>query len=158
MINQANTAGNALYAQTEFHCEQERQQLCNKFQKEWETRHHNDEEEFRRLILTIYSRASTRIIAHKLVSILLAPLLAVSLVNFLKGKPYLQEIADAVLPENTPERVVKIVTTESVWITVFTVLFVQQLGKVVLGLVDLLNWGHHEKYYDNIHTLIDNDE
>lgn len=113
-----------------------------------------DFQEFRRLMRTVYRRASARLLAHKMFSILCAPVMAVTLVNFLQGKPYYMGIRNYLLPETAPEKVVKVLTSSRTWTTVFTVLFVKQLGKVVVFLVDKFNY-RNDDIYSDVDELID---
>ncbi|CAB9510854.1 expressed unknown protein [Seminavis robusta] len=114
-----------------------------------------DLQEFRRLLRTIYARASSRILVFKLVSMLVAPISAISLVEMIQGVPYLVDLFGALLPESTPKFLVNLLEKDSFWVTIFTVLFIQSLGKLALRLVDWFWWGSNskDKYYEDCDEL-----
>lgn len=112
-------------------------------------------DEFRRLLTTLYARGGSRVGAHKLVSLFVAPVGAISLVNMIKGRPYLIDLFTKGIPVGCPEKMIETLTKESLWVTVFTVAFVTQLAKMALSFVDWLWWGNNadDKMYENCDEL-----
>lgn len=109
--------------------------------------------EFRRLLRTMYARASTRILAYRFVSMLCAPVISISLVHFIEGQTYLLDLFDVLLPERTPDKVLALLTKESLWITILTMVLVKRLGGLVLGLVDWMWWREKKDYYHGVDEL-----
>ena len=100
-----------------------------------------DIHEFRRLVRTLYARVSSRIVAFKVVKILFAPILAIRLVDMLKGTPIVIGLFDKVIHETTPGWIGEVVAKETVWSSVFTLLCVIGLGNTALSVIDFLWWG-----------------
>ena len=109
--------------------------------------------EFQRLLRTMYARASSRVLAYKVVSILFAPVLSISLINFIQGKTYLKELFNALLPEKTPKKITNLLTKESLWVTMFTMILVKNLGGLILGFVDWMWWGPKDDFYRGMDQL-----
>lgn len=101
-----------------------------------------DIHEFRRLVRTLYARVSSRIVAFKVVKILCAPILAIRLVDILKGTPMVVGLFDKFIHDTTPSWIAGVVTKETVWSSVFTLLCVIGLGKTALRVIDFLWWGN----------------
>lgn len=96
-------------------------------------------DEFRSLALVLASRASTRLVAHKIVTIVCAPLLAVEVVRISLGKEWVRKLADRVLPERvTGVKVAGMVRKAEFWRTALTVGFVVTLGNLMLAAMDLV--------------------
>lgn len=96
-------------------------------------------DEFRELALVLASRATTRLVAHKFVTIVCAPLLAVEVVRLSLGKQWVRQLADRVLPENlTGPKVASLVRKAEFWRTALTVGFVVTLGNLMLASVNLV--------------------
>jgi len=91
-------------------------------------------DEFGRLARIIGRRAMFRLVAHKMVTLLGAPLLAEYTLRRLIGRPHLHAWAARVLPE----RYLGTLTSVTLWRTVLIVLFVASMGNIVLGIVDFL--------------------
>jgi hypothetical protein len=97
-------------------------------------------DEFKRLMLILVSRASTRLLSYKLLTTVLAPLLASQIVHFLSGNVGALEGAANQL---VSEKYLKIFMSDSVWLeglvneplvlTVVTAFLVSKLGDKVLG-------------------------
>ena len=100
-----------------------------------------DIHEFRRLVRTLYARVSSRIVAFKVVKILCAPILAIRLVDALKGTSLIMHLFDNFVTESTPSWLASLLTKETVWSAVFTLLCVIGLGKTALRVIDYLWWG-----------------
>lgn len=100
-----------------------------------------DIHEFRRLVRTLYARVSSRIVAFKVVKMLCAPILAIRLVDILKGTPFVMSLFDRIVNESTPSWLASLLTKETVWSSVFTLLCVIGLGKTALRVIDYLWWG-----------------
>ena len=92
--------------------------------------------EFSELAAVLASRATTRLVAHKIVSFVVAPLLAIKTVDWLSGK----ELARLV-PNTFKDRM----TDANVWKTALTVVFVKGLGDVVISSVTLVMDAFHLK-------------
>lgn len=98
------------------------------------------ESEFKDLASRLLSRGATRLLAHKLVTVLVAPFLATTTVRYLAtsdrtagARSVLAKAAETHLPE----RLARMVRSVGFWTAVFLVLTVSQLGNAVLGAV---NW------------------
>ena len=116
-------------------------------------------DEFRRLMRTLYARVSSRVVAFKVIKMVCAPVLAIKLVDLLKGNSYLKELFDSIVPETTPNFLVALLTKESFWSSIFTLLLVVGLGKAAFGLIDWLWWGRviNNKDYDGCDELLAKD-
>ena len=92
-------------------------------------------DEFGRLARIIGRRAIFRLVAHKMVTLIGAPLLAeYTLRRLLIGRPHLHAWAARVVPE----RYLGTLTSVTLWRTVLIVLFVASMGNIALGIVDFL--------------------
>jgi len=94
-------------------------------------------EEFHGLAKTVGRRALSRLLAHKLVTLLGAPLLAAYLVRLLSGKEWLPELASTIVPQRFHEKVLPVVTSKAFCRTVLIVALVATLGNIVMKTV---NW------------------
>lgn len=92
--------------------------------------------EFSELAGVLASRATTRLVAHKIVSFVVAPLLAIKTVDWLSGKE-LSRLAPNILKDR--------MTDANVWKTALTVVFVKGLGDVVISSVTLVMDAFHLK-------------
>ena len=89
-------------------------------------------DEFKNLVFTILSRASTRLVAYKFLSLLIAPILA-TLVSpivfaYTPGKSWMREVSSQWIPEETIDKIFN----ETLCQTVLTVFLVSTLGNVVI--------------------------
>lgn len=118
-----------------------------------------DLSEFRRLLRTLYARVSSRVLAFKVIKVLLAPPLAVSLVDVIKNQPSLIEWFENHIPERTPTVVVNLLGKESLWSALFTLTLVIGLSKSALAVIDKIWWGNvNSKEYDGCENdLVPND-
>ena len=89
-------------------------------------------DEFYALVKTIYSGALTRLVAHKVVTMIGAPVLAEYILRILKGKKWFRIFATTVVPDNLHN----LVLSESVARSSLIVLMVMTLGNVFLAAVD----------------------
>jgi len=92
---------------------------------------HLGKDEFKRLVPVLLSRASTRLCAHRALTIFGAPLLARKVVQRLKGNSFLKQSGSKLVPHKYEETVLN----EDFWKTALTVVFVQTLGQTILGVV-----------------------
>jgi hypothetical protein len=95
-----------------------------------------NQEEFKGLAHTLARRALWRLVAHKLVTLVGAPVLAEYLVRTLAGKEWLPHLAYAIVPDRFKERVIPIITSTSFGRTVLVVLLVATLGNTVMNSVN----------------------
>lgn len=96
-----------------------------------------DKEEFKGLAKTLGGRAASRLVAHKMVTLIGAPLLAEYLVRTLAGKDWLIRTAEFVIPNRFHEKALPVVCSKPFCRTVLMVLLVASLGNIVLSIV---NW------------------
>lgn len=92
-----------------------------------------DREEFTSIMSILTRRAIWRLLSHKSVSFIGAPLLAESIVRLFHARKWGLQFITAHAPSN----MVPALTSISVWRTVLLVVFVKSLGNLVLGMV---NW------------------
>jgi len=90
-------------------------------------------EEFRGLAEICARRAAVRIVANKFIQLFVAPFLAEGTLRWLKEQTWLYE---AVVVPLVPERFIPIVTNQVMGRTVLMVLFVSNLGRIVMGFVN----------------------
>jgi len=95
---------------------------------------HLGKDEFKRLVLVLLSRASTRLIAYQAASIFGGPLLAWEVVRKLKGNSFLKQAGSKLVPH----KYARIVLNEEFWLTTLTVVFVATLGRIFLVVVSFI--------------------
>jgi hypothetical protein len=95
-------------------------------------------EEFGGIAHTLARRALSRLIAHKLVTIIGAPLLAEYLVHTLATKHWLQRMAEAIVPIRFHERILPVITSKAFCRSVLIVLLVATLGNIVMSTVNMI--------------------
>jgi hypothetical protein len=94
-------------------------------------------EEFKKLARVLGSRAATRLAAHKVVTLIGAPLLAAYVVRRLTGKEWLPAFAAWVVPDSLEEKVLPVITSKNFCRTVLIVIFVSTLGNFIFRNI---NW------------------
>jgi hypothetical protein len=92
-------------------------------------------EEFKRMSRIIGRRAMSRLVAHKLVTLAGAPILAEYLVRTLAGKEWLSRMTD-LLPKRFHERFLPVITSKAFCRTVLIVVLVATLGNIVMSIVN----------------------
>ncbi len=85
-------------------------------------------EELKKIVLLAMPRTTARLAAHKILSFLVAPMLAVKTVNRLDGNVWLMELGEKWVPENFKH----IVLTKDFWKLTLTVSLVSALGSSVI--------------------------
>jgi len=91
-------------------------------------------DEFSKLARTLGRRAITRLLAHKLVTLIGAPILAEFTLRQFMGRAWLHKLAARVIPEPF----LSTVTSVSFCRTILIILFVASLGNIVLGVVNFV--------------------
>lgn len=92
-------------------------------------------EEFSRLAVLLASRATTRLVAHKVVSFVVAPVLAIKTVEGLSGR----HLGDGEMTKRlVPARMQRRIADANLWKTLLTVVFVKGLGNVVISSVTVV--------------------
>lgn len=103
-----------------------------------------DEQEFERLLATLYGVASSRVVAHKIVSNVVAPLAAVAAFDFLKGSLGIDWTGLlGYLPAQTPTALVKTLSEEKTWVALLTGIFCKPLLAGAVEVVNRLTWGEN---------------
>lgn len=92
-----------------------------------------NQQEFTRLACLLGERALARLVVHKLVSLVGAPLLAEWVIRQCHGLPWIQGFATRIVPKKW----VPMVTSPAFGRTLLVVLFVASLGNIVMSIV---NW------------------
>jgi hypothetical protein len=94
-------------------------------------------DEFKGLAKTLGRRALSRLVAHKLVTLVGAPILAEYLVRTLAGKEWLPRMAEGLVPKRFHERLLPAIKSRVFCRTVLIVVLVETLGNIVIFIV---NW------------------
>jgi hypothetical protein len=85
-------------------------------------------DELKKIMSLAMPRTTARLVGHKLVTLVLAPYLAVKTVNALSGKVWLKDLGEKLVPE----RFQSFVLTKDFWKLTLAVGFVSVLGNLVL--------------------------
>jgi hypothetical protein len=116
-----------------------------------------DQQEFERLLSTLYARASSRVLTYRFISNLCAPLCAIRLVDWIRvGQPgLLDAVWSTFVPSQTPEVVVNALSQEKTWIALLTAVLCKQLAGAAMQLVDRFWWGDNaeEQFYEMVSEL-----
>lgn len=115
-------------------------------QADWTHNRQLDKDEFKALADTLIARASFRLLAHKFVTIVIAPIVANYVVEFFNKSKHCEAIRNActnfVHKNVNPQKIKNTLLSVEFWKTVVTILAVMQLGNLVLFIVNLwLNSG-----------------
>jgi len=95
-------------------------------------------EEFKGLANLLAKGAVVRVIAHKLVTLVGAPLLAESIIHTLTGTSILPEVVNFIVPNRYKAKILPIITSYAFCRTVLVIILVCTLGNVVLNCVNLI--------------------
>lgn len=103
-----------------------------------DTSHDNrlNREEFHGLANILARRAVTRVAAHKLLTLVGAPLLAEYLIRKFTGVSIMPKIAEALVPDRYEEKVMPVVTSPAFCRTLLIIVLVATLGNVVMNMVN----------------------
>lgn len=91
-------------------------------------------QEFNALASILGRRALARLVAHRVVTLTGAPLLATLVVAKLRGRVFLCRLANWIVPD----RFLPVACSASFWRTLLVVVFVASLGNCVLGCVNFI--------------------
>jgi hypothetical protein len=97
-------------------------------------------DEFTWLANHLFERAISRLVAHKTVTLIAAPIMAELLVRKLAEQEWLPQLAEMVVPARFHEKVLPTITSATFGRMVLLVLLVSTLGNVVLNMVNWM-WG-----------------
>lgn len=104
-----------------------------------DTTHTNklNREEFRGLANIMLRRLAFRVIAHKFVTVIGAPLLAEFVIRVSLGIDWLPKLATTLVPKQWETRLLPLLLSSTFWRTVLVVIFVTTLGNLV---IEAFNW------------------
>jgi hypothetical protein len=89
--------------------------------------------EFKKFLRISLPRTSTRVLAHKILSIVVAPMLAFQVVHHFSSNLCLKKLGSSLVGSKWfPEKYAKTVLSEQFWIVGLTVWFVSKLGNIVV--------------------------
>jgi hypothetical protein len=102
-----------------------------------------DLSEFKQLAQALIGRAYTRLLVHKLVTVLIGPYLATTFVHIVATTPRLEPLRKEVsilLSEvlHLPSSLLSVLQSTHFWRTIFLIFMVSQLGNIVLNFVNYL--------------------
>lgn len=107
--------------------------------------------EFDTILHLIIPRLSIRVLAHKFISGVVAPLLAFKTVRRYNGKAWVRNVGSVIINHRwCPTSLKEILETETFWTVVLTAAFVSTLAKIVLSCVTSL--------YDSIVLKLSDDD
>ena len=92
-------------------------------------------DEFTFMAKTMIRRAFWKLATFKLVTLVVAPILAEYLIRLLAGREWLPRLAETIVPERFHERVLPVITSRAFGHTVVLVLLVSTLGNIVMSTV-----------------------
>jgi hypothetical protein len=95
--------------------------------------------EFKHLAHMLISRAYTRLLVHKLVTIIIGPFLATTLVHVIATEPTFESIRSdlsILINEYIPSSLASVLQSQHFWKTIFLIFTVSQLGNIVLNFVN----------------------
>jgi EF hand len=98
--------------------------------------HQISRQEFQSLSQILVGQAATRLVAHKVVTLLCAPLLAEWVVRQLQQQSWLPALIQWLVPDRIEPRVLPILTSQALGRTVVIIAFVATLGNIILDLVN----------------------
>jgi len=93
-------------------------------------------EEFRALAKTLGRRALTRVAAHKIMTWLVAPLLAEYVVRQLTYFKWLERVARQIVPVQYESRVLPTITSPNFYRTILMVVFMATLGNIFIAAIN----------------------
>jgi EF-hand domain pair len=106
--------------------------------------------EFKQLAQALIGRAYTRLLVHKLVTVLIGPYLATTFVHFVATAPTLAPLrkeASILISEHLrlPSSLSSVLQSTHFWRTIFLIFTVSQLGNIVLNFVNYLLYANNDK-------------
>ena len=106
--------------------------------------------EFKQLAQALIGRAYTRLLVHKLVTVLIGPYLATTLVHIVATEPVLEPLrkeASVLISEQLrlPSSLASALQSTHFWKTIFLIFTVSQLGNIVLNFVNYLLYTSNDK-------------
>ena len=106
---------------------------------DWSHNRRLDKKEFQALAGTLAARGYFRLVAHKFVTVIVAPILANHVVNRLASskKFGVRDLYANFVAKYVPPKFVDTISSVEFWKTIVTILAVSQLGNLVL---DIVNW------------------
>jgi len=109
-------------------------------QADWSHNRRLNGEEFNALASRLAARGTTRLAAHKFVTVVVAPIVANYAVNLLSASKHFARVREEYtifVQKYVPKKLTSTLISKEFWKTVLTILAVIQLGNLVLGVV---NW------------------
>jgi hypothetical protein len=106
---------------------------------DWNRNHKLSCDEFKQLAKVLASTALTRLAAHKTVTIVVAPLIATTLVHALATSSLLaspRSVSSSVVQAMVPTHLAESLLSPNFWKTVVMIFTISQLGNIVLNLVN----------------------
>ena len=105
-----------------------------------------DREEFTWLATTLLRRALSRLVAHKILTLICAPLLAELLVQKLSGYQFFPQLVATMLPQRYHEKWLETLASKNVGRTILLVILISTLGNILLDAVNImLDWNLERK-------------
>ena len=106
--------------------------------------------EFKQLAQSLIGRAYTRLLVHKLVTVLIGPYLATTFVHVVATEPALEPLRKEVsilMSEylRLPSSLSSVLQSTHFWRTIFLIFTVSQLGNIVLNFVNYLLYTNNDK-------------
>ena len=106
--------------------------------------------EFKQLAQSLIGRAYTRLLVHKLVTVLIGPYLATTFVHIVATEPVLAPLrkeACILISEHLrlPSSLSSVLQSTHFWKTIFLIFTVSQLGNIVLNFVNYLLYTNNDK-------------
>lgn len=95
-------------------------------------------EEFTLLARTLGRRAMTRLVAHKVVTLIGAPLLATEIVQILKNRPFVRKRLKKYAAGIIPDQLEAELLSASFARTALIIVFVATLGNITIGIVNFI--------------------
>jgi hypothetical protein len=105
-----------------------------------DTSHNNrlNREEFKGVVNILASRAVARVTAHKLVTLVGAPLLAEYLLRAFTGVSFLPRFAEFLVPDQYEAKILPVITSHAFCRTLLVIILVSTLGNFVMKTVNFL--------------------
>ena len=98
--------------------------------------HQISRHEFQSLSQILVGQAATRLVAHKVVTLLCAPLLAEWVVRHLQHQSWLPALVQWLVPDRIEPRVLPVITSKAFGRTVVIIAFVATLGNIIIDMVN----------------------
>lgn len=114
--------------------------------------HQISRHEFQSLSQILVGQAATRLVAHKVVTLLCAPLLAEWVVRRLQHQSWLPALVQWLVPDRIEPRVLPLLTSKAFGRTVVIIAFVATLGNIIIDMVNRIVDMYTLKENDGINT------